>query len=126
MSLQKRLRLIVTNITILQFQPLDVNVYEDSLYWLLSNTGNIRKCKLNGKTTCTTVNSPVVIKHFTIFHDTVQPSGKNCTNTHFDRQRDHCTRAYFIIRSTEQVSRPRMCLHVSTERTKFHMFLSIW
>ncbi|XP_035730371.1 vitellogenin receptor-like [Vespa mandarinia] len=60
-----------------EFQPLDVVVYEDSLFWLLSNTGNIRKCKLNSKTTCITIGSQIVTKHFAIFHDTIQPLVRN-------------------------------------------------
>ncbi|KAK2588774.1 hypothetical protein KPH14_001654 [Odynerus spinipes] len=61
-----------------EFQPLNVNIYEDSIYWLISNTGNIKKCKLYGDASCTTImGTQIVVKHFTILQDTKQPPVSN-------------------------------------------------
>ncbi|XP_043487916.1 vitellogenin receptor isoform X1 [Polistes fuscatus] len=64
-------------------EPLDVHVHDDYLYWLHSNTGNIKKCKLKNKTICTNIlASRIVAKHFTIFHENSQPLVPNKCRDH--------------------------------------------
>ncbi|KOX76539.1 Vitellogenin receptor [Melipona quadrifasciata] len=75
-------RVVVLNTLI--YQALSISIYEDSLYWLISTTGTIRKCKLYGDKSCTTIIIGIsnIDKHFIISHTIKQPVGKNFCETH--------------------------------------------
>lgn len=57
---------------------MSINIYEDSLYWLMGGTGIIRKCKLYGDKLCTTIpiGTSNINKYFIILHTIRQPIGK--------------------------------------------------
>ncbi|KOC62359.1 Vitellogenin receptor [Habropoda laboriosa] len=61
------------------YQALSISVYEDSLYWLMAPTGTVKKCKLYGDKSCTTIpiGNSNVDKYFTILHTIRQPIVKN-------------------------------------------------
>ncbi|KAG7204450.1 hypothetical protein KM043_004885 [Ampulex compressa] len=61
------------------YQPLSIGIYEDSLYWLMGTTGELQKCMLHGKKTCSTVHlgSSNIDKDFAILHSSRQPPSKN-------------------------------------------------
>ncbi|XP_012350206.1 vitellogenin receptor isoform X1 [Apis florea] len=70
-------RAVVLNTDI--HQAMSINIYEDSLYWLMGGTGIIRKCKLYGDKLCTTISigTSNINKYFIILHTIRQPIGKN-------------------------------------------------
>lgn len=57
---------------------MSINIYEDFLYWLMGGTGIIRKCKLYGDKSCTTIpiGTSNINKYFIILHTIRQPIGK--------------------------------------------------
>ncbi|CAL7944547.1 unnamed protein product [Xylocopa violacea] len=60
-------------------QALSISIYEDFLFWLVGTAGTVKKCKLYGDKSCTTipVGNPNVNKYFTILHSIRQPIVKN-------------------------------------------------
>lgn len=58
-------------------QPLGVNIFENSLYWLMSSNGPMQKCKLYADKSCEIIDiSPNnVHKHFAILHVSRHPLG---------------------------------------------------
>ncbi|XP_050452085.1 vitellogenin receptor isoform X1 [Cataglyphis hispanica] len=60
-------------------QPLGVNIFENSLYWLMSSNGPMQKCKLYANKSCEIIDiSPNNIhKHFAILHVSRHPLVEN-------------------------------------------------
>ncbi|XP_033360743.1 vitellogenin receptor isoform X1 [Bombus vosnesenskii] len=75
-------RIIVLNTDV--HQALSISIYEDSLYWLMSTTGKVKKCKLYGDKSCVTITIGIsnIDKYFIISHPMRQPIGKNTCERH--------------------------------------------
>ncbi|XP_029163122.1 LOW QUALITY PROTEIN: vitellogenin receptor [Nylanderia fulva] len=60
-------------------QPLSINIFENSLYWLMGSNGQLQKCKLYGNKSCEIMNiGPNNIhKHFSILHTSIHPLVEN-------------------------------------------------
>ncbi|XP_067215014.1 vitellogenin receptor-like [Linepithema humile] len=57
-------------------RPASINIFEDSIYWLMASTGQLQKCKLYGDKACTTIDIGThnIHRHFTIFHTVNHPN----------------------------------------------------
>ncbi|XP_012218709.2 vitellogenin receptor-like [Linepithema humile] len=57
-------------------QPVGINIFEDSIYWLMASNGHLQKCKLYGDNACTTIDIGAhnIHKHFTIYHIAKHPN----------------------------------------------------
>ncbi|XP_076632440.1 putative vitellogenin receptor yl isoform X1 [Colletes latitarsis] len=66
------------------YQALSINVYEDNLYWLMGTTSTLKKCKLFGDQSCSSISlgKSNIDKYFTILHISRQPIGKNTCEDH--------------------------------------------
>ncbi|XP_025153783.1 vitellogenin receptor isoform X2 [Harpegnathos saltator] len=61
------------------YRPLSINIYENSLYWLMGSNGQLQKCQLYGEKLCELVNlgSANIYKHFAILHVSNHPPAEN-------------------------------------------------
>ncbi|XP_078043558.1 vitellogenin receptor-like [Augochlora pura] len=66
------------------YQTSSINIYEDNLYWLMGTTATLKKCKLYGDKSCTSIvlDHSNVDKIFTILHTSKQPTVKNTCENH--------------------------------------------
>lgn len=57
--------------------PFGISIYEQSLYWLMDTSGQLRSCKLYGEKSCETINigKNNVHRQFAILHISRQPVG---------------------------------------------------
>ncbi|XP_023289425.1 vitellogenin receptor, partial [Orussus abietinus] len=64
--------------------PIGINLYEDSLYWLVSNSGRLKTCSLHGMKICQTVQigSTNIDQFFTLLQTSRQPSIANKCHQH--------------------------------------------
>lgn len=60
------------------YQPLSINIFENSLYWLMGSNGQLQKCKLYGDKSCEIMNIGRynIHKYFSILHISIHPLGK--------------------------------------------------
>lgn len=61
------------------YQPLGINIFEDSIYWLMGTSGILKKCDLHGDKICESikVKSSNVNELFVISQKSRQPAGKS-------------------------------------------------
>ncbi|XP_025075482.1 LOW QUALITY PROTEIN: vitellogenin receptor [Pogonomyrmex barbatus] len=61
------------------YHPLDISIYEQSLYWLMSSDGQLQNCKLYGDKSCKILNvgKNNIQKSFAILHISRQSKVKN-------------------------------------------------
>ncbi|XP_053978841.1 vitellogenin receptor isoform X2 [Hylaeus volcanicus] len=66
------------------YQALSMNIYEDSIYWLVGTTSMLKKCKLFGDKSCSSISigKSNIDNHFAILHPSRQPIGKNTCEGH--------------------------------------------
>lgn len=61
------------------YQPLSINIFENSLYWLMGSNGQLQKCKLYGDKSCEIMNIGRynIHKYFSILHISIHPLVEN-------------------------------------------------
>ncbi|XP_015434155.1 PREDICTED: vitellogenin receptor [Dufourea novaeangliae] len=66
------------------YQAVSINIYENSLYWLMGTTGTLKKCKLYDDKSCTKIpiGNSNINKYFSILHTSRQPTVKNTCENH--------------------------------------------
>lgn len=69
---------LIKYFSILQIhQPLDISIFENSLYWLMGSNSQIQKCKLYANRSCEImdIGSSNIHKYFAILHVSRHPLG---------------------------------------------------